>query len=61
MITILGDFMTEKENFDAGMDKLLKANPKIVKAAMEQEKQEREAERKAKRASSAPVSSSRDA
>jgi hypothetical protein len=45
--------VTEKENFDAGMDKLLRANPKIVKAAMEQEKQKREAERKAKKASKA--------
>lgn len=53
--------MTEKENFDKGMDSLLRANPKIVKAAMEQEKQEREAERKAKIASSAvPASSNRD-
>ena len=40
--------MTEKEKFDAAMDKLLKANPTVVKAAMEQEKQERETERKAK-------------
>ncbi len=53
--------MTERETFDEGMDNLLRANPKIVKAAMEQEKQEREAERKAKRASSVPASSSRDA
>ncbi len=41
--------MTECETFDEGMSKLLKANPQIVKAAMEQEKQEREAERKAKK------------
>ena len=41
--------MTEKENFDAGMDKLLKANPAVVKSAMEQEKKERAEERKAKR------------
>ena len=40
--------MTEREGFDQGMSRLLKANPKIVKAAMEQEKHEREAERKAK-------------
>ncbi len=54
--------MTERETFDEGMDKLLRANPKIVKAAMEQEKQEREAERKAKRAAaSVPASSNRDA
>jgi len=54
--------MNEKDLFDEGMTKLLKANPQIVKAAMEQEKQEREAERKAKRASSSvPASSNRDA
>ncbi|ADV84906.1 conserved hypothetical protein [Terriglobus saanensis SP1PR4] len=47
---------TESENFDAAMDTLLRANPQLVKAAMEQEKQEREAERKAKRASSDPAS-----
>ena len=41
--------MTEKESFDAAMDKLLKADPKIVRAAMEQEKKERAEERKAKR------------
>ena len=53
--------MNEKDLFDEGMTKLLKANPQIVKAAMEQEKQEREAERKAKRPSSVPASSNRDA
>lgn len=54
--------MTEKDRFDHGMSKLLKANPQIVKAAMEQEKLEREEERKVKRASSsAPASSNRDA
>ena len=53
--------MTERTKFDEGMTRLLKANPKIVKAAMEQEKQEREAERKAKRSSSSvPASSNRD-
>lgn len=52
--------MTEKERFDAGIDKLLRANPKIVKAEMEQEKKEREEERKAKRSSSVPASSNRD-
>lgn len=41
--------MTEKQNFDAGMDKLLQADPKLVKAAMEQEKKERAEERKAKK------------
>ena len=40
--------MSEKENFDRAMDKLLKANPAAVKAAMEQEKQERQAPRKTK-------------
>lgn len=53
--------MTERESFDTGMDKLLKSNPQIVKAAMEQEKKEREVERKAKRSSSVPASSNRDA
>ena len=42
--------MTESEEFDKAMDKLLKANPAVVKAAMEQEKKERAEERKAKRA-----------
>lgn len=41
--------MTEKEQFDAGMQKLLRAEPKIIKAAMEQEKRERAEERQAKR------------
>ncbi len=43
--------MTEKETFDAAMVKVLRAKPAIVKAAMEQEKREREAERKRKAAS----------
>ena len=52
----------ELENFNTGMARLLKANPQVVKAAMEQEKQERKAERKTKRASaSVPSSSNRDA
>jgi len=42
--------MTEKDTFDAAMDKLLKVPPQIVKDAMEQEKQHRAEERKAKRA-----------
>jgi len=41
--------MTEKEGFDKGMDLLLRANPKMVQAAMEQEKQGRAEERKAKK------------
>lgn len=53
--------MSESVSFDEAMDKLLKANPKVVKAAMEQEKLEREAERRAKRAASVPASSNRDA
>jgi hypothetical protein len=53
--------LSEFEAFDAAMDKLLEADPKIVKVAMEQEKKEREAARKAKRASSVPASSNRDA
>ena len=52
---------SELDNFNEGMNKLLRVNPQIVKAAMEQEKQEREEERKAKRASSVPASSNRDA
>jgi hypothetical protein len=32
----------EFKNFDAGMDTILKADPKAVKAAMEAEKQEHE-------------------
>lgn len=40
---------TESERFDAAMDRLLKADPKIVKAAMEQEKKERAEERKSKK------------
>ncbi len=50
----------EARAFDEAMDRVLKANPKIVKVAMEQEKKEREAERKAKRSSSSPASSNRD-
>ena len=54
--------MTESEAFDNAMRKVLLANPSVVRAAMEQEKQVREAERKAKRASlSVPVSSNHDA
>ena len=52
----------EFEKFSEGLGKILKADPKLVKAAMEQEKKERAEERKAKRASSAsaPSSSSRN-
>ncbi len=39
---------SERNKFDAAMDRLLKANPAAVKAAMEQEKKERAEERKAK-------------
>ena len=38
------------ENFRSGLSKILKADPKIVKAAMEQEKKERAEERKRKKA-----------
>jgi hypothetical protein len=53
----------EYDNFNAGMENLLNANPAVVKAAMEQEKKARKAERKTKRSasSSAPASSNRDA
>lgn len=53
---------SEAEKFNNAMDKLLKANPVVVKAAMKQEKQERQEERRSKRSSSsAPASSNRDA
>lgn len=42
--------------FNAAMDSILKANPAAVKAAMEAEKRERAAVRKAKRASAARAS-----
>ena len=40
---------SEAERFDEAMDKLLKANPAVVKAAMEQEKKERAEEGETKR------------
>ena len=42
---------TEFDSFRSGLHKVLQADPRIVKAAMEQEKQERAEERKAKKAS----------
>jgi hypothetical protein len=39
----------EFDAFNTAMDTILKANPQVVKSAMEQEKQERETERKTKR------------
>lgn len=48
----------EFDKFSAGLRKLLRADPKLVKAAMEQEKKERAEERRAKGASS-PVSTDR--
>jgi hypothetical protein len=42
---------TEAENFDAAMDKLLKADPAKVRAAMEAEKEARAGKRKAKKSS----------
>lgn len=39
---------TEMDKFKAGLSKVLKADPKLVRAAMEQEKKERAEERKAK-------------
>ena len=47
----------ELENFNIAMEKLLNANPKIVRAAMEKEKQERKKGRDTKRLSSDPVPS----
>jgi hypothetical protein len=49
----------EYDNFNAAMDKLLKANPKTIKDAMEEEKKDREKRRKAKKSSAASVPSSR--
>lgn len=40
----------EYEQFNTAMDTILRADPKIVKAAMEEEKRERAANPKAKRA-----------
>lgn len=52
--------MTSKyEQFNSAMDKILKADPKKVKDAMDAEKRERERTRKAKRASSARASDAR--
>jgi hypothetical protein len=51
---------SEAESFDAAMDTLLKANPQTVKAAMEEEKREREVERKAKKAAADPASFARN-
>lgn len=48
----------ELGKFNAAMDRLLKADPKIVKKAMEQERREREEERRSKHPSF-PSSSSR--
>ncbi len=46
--------------FNTAMDTILKANPTVVKAAMEEEKRERATARKAKRASvSGPASGDR--
>jgi hypothetical protein len=50
----------EFENFNVAMDKILKADPKAVKDAMEAEKQEREDQRKAKRASADHASTGKD-
>ena len=44
----LSEKQTKMETFDSAVDKLLKANPVVVKAAMEQEKKERAEERRAK-------------
>lgn len=43
--------MTEHQKFDAAMDKLLKADPAKVKAAMEAEKEARAGKRKSKKSS----------
>jgi hypothetical protein len=43
---------TEFQGFTNGLKKILRADPKIVKAAMEQEKRERSEERKRKQGKS---------
>lgn len=50
---------TEFENFNRAMNAILKANPKVVKAAMEAEKAERAKKRKAKRSSAARASTAK--
>ena len=51
---------SEYDNFNKAMDTILKADPKAVKDAMEAEKQEREDQRKAKRASADRASTGKD-
>jgi hypothetical protein len=51
---------TEYEQFNMAMDKILRADPKIVKAAMEEEKRERAANPKAKRAFAPRVSNGKN-
>ncbi len=48
---------SEYRSFQKAMKVILKADPKAVKSAMEQEKKERDVKRKAKRASASPASS----
>ena len=50
----------ELDNFNAAMNKILKADPKVVKEQMEAEKHEREEQRKAKRASADRASNDKD-
>lgn len=52
--------MTEREQFDNAMKRILCADPKIVKKQLEAEMLERAEARKAKRASSDRVSSESD-
>jgi hypothetical protein len=47
----MSDTKTEYDQFNSAMDTILKADPKAVKSAMEVERQQREIQRKAKRAS----------
>jgi len=49
----------EYNDFTAGIRKILQANPTVVKAAMEEEKKEREKARKTKRASVSRASDAR--
>jgi hypothetical protein len=50
----------EFQNFNAAMSTILRANPKAVKEAMEQQKLKNFQQRKAKKKPSARVSSAKD-
>jgi hypothetical protein len=50
---------SEFQQFKAGLSSILKADPKAVKAAMDEQKKERETKRKAKRALAYPASTAK--